>query len=657
MGIFAHANAGKTTLTENLLFLNNQIGTIGRVDDGNAVTDDLRVEKSRGITVRSSFVSITKGDNVIQIIDTPGHVDFCGEVERAINVLDFAILVVSAVEGVESQTFTIWNELKKNKIPTIIYINKVDRKNASFEATMEDIRQKLTDKIYSSVDKDYKKLSIDSLAENFCEVDEEFCIQYIEKGRVSKNELDTAIIHSFNRAETFPVFGGSALKGVGIEAIYDYLEQDINNHNIDAEELNAYVYMIRYNNGVRESFVKILSGQIKNFNEIIIADSKYRVVNLRTASGSKLTPIEVGVAGQIVVANGLECQTGSIIGDFYMKSTSFVQPLIKMQIIPERAEDIGRLVEAVNILNCEDPHYEGLFDEYTKETKINLMGEVQAQVLSELIEERFGIRNQISNPRIIYKETPTREAKGKSSYTSVSEIELLVQPLERGEGLIIDSKYSTDFLHIKYQNQAKKLIENYCKQGLFGWNVTDAHISIVGGKFDSMGSEPQHFNICVPLALFRAFKQAEMKTLEPMIEFNVTVPNIASTSVLNSLFGKRARIYNFEKGEHLSRINGLVQFSEMTTFPILLNQLSSGMGTYSYEFSNYKLCDSEQVFEKRFGPDPSVEVKFVISDMKASLVPLDSQGTGKKPRRSKFAREKREKNIATEKKSATKNKK
>ena len=655
MGIFAHANAGKTTLTENLLYLNNQIKEIGRVDSGNTVTDDLNVERNRGITVRSSLVSIERGDNIIQIIDTPGHVDFSSEVERAINVLDFAILVMSAVEGVESQTYAIWKELRKNKIPTIIFVNKIDRKNASFERTLQDIKEKLSESVYPYVDENgSSKLPKKAIIENFATIDENAFNTYIQKGDIEEETLNELIMKSFNASESFPVFCGSALKSQGVELIYDFLGNKIRNHNIESQELKAYVYMIRINDGQRNSYIKLLSGNINNFADIIVNGEKYKIINMRTAHGAEMTPINQACPGQIVVVNGLECPCGTKIGDFQIAQSSFAQPLVKMQIVPQNSADMPKLIDVMKILNAEDPHYNARYDEYTKEVKIDLMGEVQGQIVKEIIRDRFKLDVDIINPRVIYKETPTSYSKGKSSYTSVSAIELEINPLPRGSGLVIDSKFSTDFLHIKYQNQAKRLIEMYCKQGLYGWEVTDAEISITGGKFDSMGSDPQHFNICVPLALFRALKLANEKTLEPMIEFIVTTPSNTSNAVINHLYSKKAKINEFKDLWDFAQIVGIVPFAEMTTFPIVLNKLSSGLGTYSYEFSQYKFSDKIENFDKRYGPDPSNETKFVIGDMKASLASLDNEGTGKKPRRSKFAREQLEREIAEEKKRAMK---
>ena len=280
LGIFAHANAGKTTLTENLLYLNNQIKEIGRVDSGNTVTDDLNVERNRGITVRSSLVSIERGDNIIQIIDTPGHVDFSSEVERAINVLDFAILVMSAVEGVESQTYAIWKELRKNKIPTIIFVNKIDRKNASFERTLQDIKEKLSESVYPYVDeKGSSKLPKKAIIENFATIDENAFNTYIQKGDIEEETLNELIMKSFNASESFPVFCGSALKSQGVELIYDFLGNKIRNHNIESQELKAYVYMIRINDGQRNSYIKLLSGNINNFADIVVNVEKNKIIN------------------------------------------------------------------------------------------------------------------------------------------------------------------------------------------------------------------------------------------------------------------------------------------------------------------------------------------------------------------------------------------
>ena len=655
LGIFAHANAGKTTLTENLLFLNKKISSVGRVDNGDTVTDDLLVERNRGITVRSSLVSIENNDNIIQIIDTPGHVDFSSEVERAMNVLDFAILVVSAVEGVESQTYTIWKELRKNNIPTIIFVNKIDRLNADYGRTLNEIKEKLSDHSFSYVSAPgEKKLSAQELLEKVADFDDVAAELYINDKKVSDAILDKIIIERFNSGEIFPVFCGSALKSVGIDAIYNFLGQDIANNLISSDDLNAYIYMVRINNGLRDSYIKILSGSMVDFTDIFVSGEKKKITNMRTAVGGSLVNITSAVPGQIIAVNGLDCTCGTKIGNYQLRQSAFVQPLIKMQIIPRDPNDISKLIEVIKILNAEDPHYEAKFDEYTKEIKINLMGEVQGQVLQEVIYDRFGLQTEIINPKIIYKETPTREAQGKASYTSVSQIELKVTPLARGSGQIINSKYSTDFLHVKYQNQAKRLIKQYCQQGLYGWEITDAEISIIGGKFDSMGSDPQHFNICTPLALFRALKRAEMRVLEPVIHFNISTPIISSNNVVNCLYSKKAKIVEFKQCGEFTRISGLAPFEEMVTFPIQLNKLSSGLGSYSYEFEKYRFSDKTMTFDKRYGPDPANEVRFVINDMQASLASLDNEGTGKRLRRSKFAREQMERAIAEEKKKANK---
>ena len=655
LGIFAHANAGKTTLTENLLFLNKKISAIGRVDNGNTVTDDLLVERNRGITVRSSLVSIENNKNIIQIIDTPGHVDFSSEVERAMNVLDFAILVVSAVEGVESQTYAIWKELRKNNIPTIIFVNKIDRLNADYERTLNELKAKLSNHSFSYVENSGKQiLNTKSLLENVAEFDDYAADLFLNDKKIDTDVLNKIIIERFNNAEIFPVFCGSALKSIGIEPLYKFLENNIDNHLITSNNLNAYLYMVRINNGMRDSYIKLLSGNMMDFTDITASGEKKKITNMRSAIGGTLVNIINAVPGQIVVVNGLDCECGTKIGDFELKQSTFAQPLIKMQIIPKNSSDMSKLIDIIKILNTEDPHYEAKFDEYTKEIKINLIGEVQGQVVKEIIQERFGLETEIINPKIIYKETPTQVARGKSSYTSVSEVELEINPLERGSGLVVNSKYSTDFLHIKYQNQAKRLIEQYCQQGLFGWEITDAEISIVGGKFDSMGSDPQHFNICVPLALFRALKQANVKVLEPVIMFDITAPENTSNNIINYLYSKKAKIIDFKQQENFTHITGMAPFEEMITFPIHLSKFTSGLGSYSYEFEKYKFSDKTVSFDKRYGPDPANEVKFVISDMKASLAPLDNEGTGKKPRRSKFAREQMEKEIAAEKKKASK---
>jgi len=658
IGIFAHANAGKTTITEHLLYHANVIKEIGRVDSGNTITDNLEIERERGITVRDSLISFRLKDKIYQLIDTPGHVDFSAEVERAVSVLDGAILVVSGVEGIEAQTYTIWNILQKKNVPVIFFINKMDRKGANYKNVLAQLQQKLNISTINFQDVQQQENGdveiiptlMEEIIEEIAMVDDETINAYLEGETISKDFLASKIISLVKEQKAFPVFGGSALKGIGIEELKKAIELYIPafKKNID-KKLAAFVYTVRFDDDIRNAYVKIVNGKISVRDSVKLKDDKVgKVKALYLAEGANLKSVKTAYSGDIVIINGLEVKTGDIIGeqkemDNYI---SFVKPLLNMEINPKKGEDRLALMDALHILSEEDPYLNVRLNQRTNSIYISLMGDMQAQVITNMLKERFNLEVEIEKPMIIHKETPSVQAQGKATFTSVSGIGIEVTPLDRGEGFKYTSKVSTDFLHLKYQRQVERLINYYAKQGLYGWELTDIEVALIDGQFDSMGSEPQHFNIITPLALFRSLKKAKMKLLEPILKFTIVIPEDYLQDVIKSLTVKNGI---FEITEHFDEqitIEGEVTFANMIDFPVELSKLTSGRGTYSSYLSRYEQSVNDIVENDYIGADPRNETTFVINDMGSSLDALDKRLMKKKKEsRSKFARQQREKEI------------
>lgn len=662
LGIFAHANAGKTTITEHLLYHTNIIDNIGRVDNGNTVTDNMKVEQERGITVRDSIVSFELNHKTIQLIDTPGHVDFSAEVERAVNVLDGAILVISGVEGLEAQTYTIWRILKEKNVPVIIFINKMDRKGADYEKVITELKNNLnvpTLTLTHIKQMDNGKIEIvDSKLEEIMEeisiVDDDFLEQYINGEIPDKSNITSKILELAHSCKIFPVIGGSALIDVGIDDLVDAISKYIPTTCKRLEkETSFYVFMIRMDHGVKYAYVKVLNGSLGLRDSIEIEENKNeKVKGLFIADGSELIPVERIYHGDIAVVQGLEVKCGQLIGnkEGLDKYISFVKPLLTMEINPYFKEDTIGLMNALKILNEEDPYLNVRFNERTNSIFCSLMGEVQAQIVKTLLEERFHIKVNIENPVIIHKEVPTVSATSKATYTTVSGIGLKITPLERGSGFRYLSKVSTDFLHMKYQRQIKKLIYRYAKQGLNGWELTDMEVSLIDGQFDSMGSDPMHFNIITPLALFRCLKQAKMKLLEPISQFIITTPEKDLSNVIKLVTSKNSTFEVTKHFDDIVTLEGEAPASNMMKFPLELSKITSGRGTYSSYISKYEISKDQDTSIEFIGPDPRWETTFVINDMKASMEPLDKVLMKKKKEsRSKFARRQKEKEYGTKK--------
>ena len=655
IGIFAHANAGKTTITEHLLYHTNVIEQVGRVDNGNTVTDDLNVEKQRGITVRDTIVTFTLHDKIVQLIDTPGHVDFSAEVERAINVLDGAVLVISGVEGLEAQTYTIWRALQEKNVPVIIFINKMDRKGANYNRVVAQMQSNL--KIPTLTLKDVKQLSdgqlviedakIDDIIEEISLVDDEVLTKYVNGETIEGRWLTNKMINLAQSGKIFPVIGGSALIDVGIDdlikTISCYLPTTI---KYLEDELSAYVFMIRMDETGKNAYIKVLNGCISTRENININDKSQKVKNIMLARGAKMVPVSIAYSGDIAIINGLDVKCGQIIGNPNGKSkyVSFVKPLLTMEIKPLNQNQSLELMKALKILNEEDPYLNVRYNEKTQSIYCSLMGEVQAQIIQTLLEERFGIKVIIDNPIIIHKEIPTQVARASASYTCVSGIELEVSPLERGKGFNYVSKLSTDFMHLKYQRQIERLVNYYSKQGLNGWELTDMQVALIGGQFDSMGSDPMHFNIITPLALFRSLKKANMKLLEPILHYLITIPEDYLSQVIKLISTKSGMYQIIATYEGVITIEGQAPAANMLNFPLELSMTTSGRGTYTSYIDKYEISKNQGAQMAYLGPDPRNETTFIINDMHASLDSLDETLMKKKKEsRSKYARIQKEK--------------
>lgn len=639
LGIFAHANAGKTTITEQLLVHTHVKKETGRVDHGNTTTDNMKIEQSRGISVKASLVTIPLKDKIIQLIDTPGHVDFSAEVERAINVLDGAILVISGVEGIEPQTQVIWNMLKEKGIPTLIFINKMDRLGADYQKVLNEIKTKLDSRVISKiiVEKDenvkgglvYKAPSIEEIIETIADLDSSIMDKYVNNEQISNEYLEKKIKELALNGSLFCVYGGSALLDEGMKYLIDAMDKYLPTFTpAKTDDYSGYVYTVKRENEVRELYVKMLSGQIENREEILTKDGKTeRVRTLSVIDGFTKRKADKLSSGEIGIITGLSAKCGEFIGkvplDF--KRVSFINPLFQTTIeVDDKSQQIN-LIRALEIINDENPDLEAMFNKETGQIVVKLMGKLQAEVIDNILSERFGIQAKFSNPIIVHKETPLNIGYGEANYTRVSGVGFEVRPLPKGSGLQYQSKFSTDYLFPKYQKQVERLVKMYCQQGLYGWEVTDAEISLVDGKCDNVGSDPADFNIAVPIALMRAFKDAGMKLLEPNMFYTINSPKDDYKAILSlvSNYGVLYDSINFD-GTNIV-MSGIAPLREIIDLPTAVMKLSGGHASMiqrPYGYTDY--VSDIPVTKDYVGADPRNEEEFIMN-MGASFDNLDAK--------------------------------
>ncbi len=651
VGILAHANAGKTTLTEQLLYYNGIIDRVGRVDDGDTVSDSMDLERARGISIRDSLVTFPIGGCVIQLIDTPGHIDFSAEVERAINVLDLAILIVSAADGIEAQTLFIWNALTRRGIPVIIFANKVDRLGANYEEIYELICKNLSCNIIP-INEFYKEneyifirpCSDEAIMELLAEHSEIILDYYLNEKKLPKQLVESEFYRLINSHKIYPVLFGSALTDKGIVELNDFIEDIAANITVCADDGNlfgAYVYSVENSGKGRYVYAKVLQGtvRVRDKVELKYYNKLCPVKQLYNMDGKKLVAATYASAGDIVVIKDFEGKCGEYFGNISMQNSQlikFVHPALCVKILPQYPSDIHLLRDALGILYDEEPQLNLRYDIDSGFFYVDLLGEMQAEIISSVLMERFHVAAVIEDIDIVYKETPVKYAEASASYTCVSGITLSVSPRERDTGYSFVSKLSTDFLHIKFQRQIEKIIETYIKQGVYGWELTDIEVALIGGQFDSMGSEPMHFNIITPIALFRCLKKAGVSLLEPQCRFFVSCNQNRMAAVTGSLTARKSVFQILKTGETCV-ISGESTVESMLNFPSELVKITSGLGSFSFETIGNIVSRNQNRIKEYLGPDPRNEVTFVINSMHASLVPLDEVlMKKKKPTRSKF---------------------
>lgn len=625
IGVFAHANAGKTTVTEQLLHNAGVISRVGRVDHGDTVTDNLKVEQERGITVRASLVSFNAGENTFNLIDTPGHIDFVAEVERSMSVLDCAIMVVSGVEGVEAQTYQIFKSLKANNIPTIVFVNKLDRKGASLAKVKAEFASELRgDFVYLNAYSDGKvlPLSKSEICEQLAEYDEE-CIDAFLKNEVNKVNIDKKVQELIKKGTIMPVFCGSALIAIGTNELFDFIS-NLEIEQANENELSALVYQVRINNGMHNAYIKMFGGELSVRQILTIDEKSIKIKNLQVANGGKLEDVDIVQAGDVAIVQGTDFVCGQVLGATPSKiNLDFHKPLYSVEVVCDK-KDTQKTVEALKILTLEDQYLNFQYNNKTSQLKISVMGQVQAEIIKQFLKERFDVDVQLKDFGVIYKEKPIKEAKAEASYTSVSAVRLKITPLETGAGLVFANEMKQDTVHPKYVKQIEKLIYYYKENSLHGWELTDCKISLLYARSDSVLSKPMHYNIATPIALFRALKDAGTTLLEPYNRYTILINSECQKEVVSMLNNYDASIETTDYGENSIIIQGACPAISSSQVLKSLSVISSGLGKAIFEFSHYK--KTAEVKENQFsGYDPRNEITFIQTQMGQTCKLLDKQ--------------------------------
>lgn len=603
VGILAHVDAGKTTLSEAMLYESGMIRNLGRVDHKDAYLDTFSLERQRGITIFSKQARVSMDGLDMMLLDTPGHVDFSAEMERTLQVLDYAILVISATDGVQAHTQTLWKLLSEYHIPVFIFINKMDllikgqRVGGDTDKIAEEVEEKRKQKkeLLAEIRDQLGGLPVDftggdSLMEEAALGDEAAMEEFLENGILEKDTLAVLIAER----KVFPCYFGSALKLDGVEA---FLE-GIRDYSCDLEypeEFGAKVYKIaRDAQGNRLTYLKVTGGALR-VKELLDAE---KIDQIRLYSGEKYELAKEVTAGGICAVTGpVSTYPGQGIGIEAESAEPVLTPVMTYVVcFPEEVDPVIML-KKLRELEEEEPGLHIVWREETKEIHVQIMGKVQLEILRELIWERFGISVEFGTGSIVYKETITSFAEGIGHFEPLrhyAEVHLLLEPLPQGSGLIFDSDLSEDELDLNWQRLILTHLSEREHPGvLTGAAVTDLRITLIAGKAHTKHTEGGDFRQATYRAVRQGLKQAESVLLEPVYSYVLEVP---AEQIGRAMSDMKRMEGSFDapeiKGE-LAVLTGKVPVATSLDYLSEVHAYSRGRGTLNLMPAGYDICHNQ----------------------------------------------------------------
>lgn len=588
IGLLAHVDAGKTTTAENIIYQCGVTKELGNVNKGTSLLDHDSIEQARGITVFSDQVELNwKGEN-FTLIDTPGHVDFGTEMERSLKILDGAIMIISAADGVQAHTETIWALLKKHHIPTMIFINKMDRVGNGIDALRCQLKRDLGSTIF---------LDPDDHEERVIESTEALLERYIEGLVISQESMEQAYRNAVGRRQLVPVYYGCAQKGEGIEALLDGMIQLMPRYETDNSNISAYVYKVKVDDRKGKlDFVKVLSGELKVRQRYLIFGNEEKITNINKVIGDYYIPVEKLKAGELGAISGLTLKTGQGIGD-YSESESYIKPVLSSRITYEDNE-ISSVKEALNILNLEDPLLDFRWNAERKEMTIGIMGTIHMEIVKAKLKERFNLMVELTTPFVHYMETITTRTQGFCHFEPkkhFAEVEVEIEPLAVGCGIEFESRLSVDLLPVQFQKMIEENIEKGLKHGpLLGAPVTDIKVTLIAGVHHLEHTHGGDFAIATIRAIQQALEKNECKIKEPMYAFKVICDSSLAGKIMADLSqrGCKEEIMGTE-GEK-AVLTGIIPVSKAIDYPIRLASLTGGKGIIQFKMVGYDDCHNEE---------------------------------------------------------------
>ena len=604
VGILAHVDSGKTTLSEAMLYHSGTISKLGRVDSKNSFLDTFSLERSRGITIFSKQALLKYKETDITLIDTPGHVDFSAETERTLQVLDYAILVISATDGVQSHTQTLWKLLAKYKVPCFIFVNKTDLDGADKDVVLYQLKTKLSDGCVDFT------LSDDELNENIALCDDVLLEKY-EEDSLGKQDVILAI----KNRKVFPCMFGSALKLDGVDAFMDLIN-DYTEQPQYGSDFGAKVYKISEDKGQRLTMMKITGGTLK-VKEILKSEKNInseKVNQIRLYSGEKFTAVDEATAGTVCAVTGITfTNSGDGLGVEDNSSIPMLTPVLTYTVNVPDGTDAHTVLSDMRILEAEDPQLKVEWNERYSEIHIKLMGDIQLEVLQTLFADRFGINISFGKGSIIYKETIEEAVEGVGHFEPLrhyAEVHLLLKPGKRGSGLVFKTDCKEDVLDKNWQRLIlTHLYEKIHIGVLTGSPITDMEIILKSGKAHPKHTEGGDFRQATYRAVRQGLRCAKSILLEPYYDFVLEIPNENVGRAMSDIQLMHGTFNPPELDGEMSVLTGSAPVSAMCDYAGTVRQYTRGVGKLSCTLKGYEPCHNaeEVVAEFNYNPDSDTD--------------------------------------------------
>jgi len=625
LGIFAHVDAGKTTLSEQLLSHAGAIRTAGSVDSGTAHTDRLPVERRRGISVKATCARLEWQGVQINLIDTPGHVDFAAEVERSLWALDAAVLVVCAVEGVQPQTEALFHALKEQQIPTVIFINKTDREGADPQRVLAQIHRRLSPNAAMLDDEA-------GLAEAVCAFDDDLLEKYLSGESFAIDFLKNSMAQLSKAGQAYPVLTGSALRDKGVEGVLDAVVTCLPAPD-KGKTLCGVAFAAAQDRMLgRGVWVRLYGGSLENRDAVTLPAGtdpltgeerkvQRKVTQIHDLDGRSIGKIS---AGEIGVVYGLgDVAIGHVFGDASalprrVEPGRLRTPLITVQAIPESPDRMPDLRAACEILSGEDPLLQARYIRSLNELHLSVMGTIQLEILEELLQTRFDLRVTFTKPAVIYRETIAQEAIGYVAYLAPKPcwaiLKFIIKPGPRGSGVVYRSEVHVRDVLLRYQHQVEQALPLALNQGRLGWQVTDVDITLIEGGDHQFHTHPLDFIVATPMAIQDGLARGGSTLLEPVLDVRFLLPPDCVGRVMSDVALMRGTVLDSEFDGDRVIMNARVPVASSLDYSTTLASATSGRGAMSVSLHGYEPCPLDLgATAPRRSVDPLDTSKYILA--------------------------------------------